>query len=592
MKLYCTNNQTAYEVPIGSGKYTGVCPVCSADRSKKANKCFSFDTSKEVGHCMHCDAVFVKFKETAKDYTRKAYIKPVFINNSGLSDSMFKYFEGRGISKFTIKKMQITEQSEWMPQVNEKRNCICFNYFRGEELVNIKFRDGAKNFKLVSDAELIPYNLNSIKGQNTAVWVEGEFDCLAFIECGISNVLSVPNGANVNLTHIDNCINEIDSISTHIIAVDQDEKGEILKNELVRRFGSENCKLADFKDCKDANEYLIKYGLDELKKVITDAKEIPLSGIYSVDGDIDGIIDLWEHGMPPGLTTEHKQLNEFVTWVSGVIAVWTGIPSHGKSEWVDEINVQLNIRHDWKVAYFSPENHPTKLHISKIVSRISGKKFSKVNMNRNELDQTISYVKENFFFIQPDDDDLSLDSILAHAKSLIKRQGIKILVIDPWNKIEHKMERGESETTYISKALDKLTTFAIRNDILIHLVAHPTKIKKNLGGKFEIPTLYDISGSANFYNKAFYGFCVYREDVFSALHILKVKFRHLGSPGIDNFQFNINNGRFVEIDEQHVNMPIFDNNSYLRIEGETIPEPDKMQPNTSFYDSPVEEIPF
>lgn len=591
MKIYCTSNQQSYEVPIGIRNYSGICPVCSADRKKKTDKCFSFDVFKEVGHCMHCDASFVKFRDMVKDYTKKEYIRPVFVNNSGLSDSMFKYFESRGISKFTIKKMQITESKEWMPQTSKEMNCICFNYFRGDNLVNIKYRDGAKHFKLVSDAELIPYNLNSIAGQTIAIWVEGEFDCLSFVEAGITNVLSVPNGANVNLTYLDNCINEIDSIQTHIIAVDQDEAGEKLRNELIRRFGSENCKIVDFKDCKDANEYLIKYGADELNNVILDAKEIPLTGIYSVDDDMDEIIDLWEHGMPKGLFLNHEKLNEFITWVSGVVAVWTGIPSHGKSEWVDEINVQLNILHDWKVAYFSPENYPVKLHVGKLASRISGKKFSKWNLGRNEFDQTINYIKENFFFIQPDDDDLSIDSILAHAKKLIKRNGIKVLVIDPWNKIEHRMDRGDSETLYVSRVLDKITTFAVRNDVLVHIVAHPTKIKKDIRGKFEVPTLYDISGSANFYNKAFYGICIYRDDVYSDVHVLKVKFRHLGTAGIANFQFNFNNGRFVTMDVNRQNAPIFNNESYLNIEEKNKIETEKMTLTENFYEK-IDDIPF
>ena len=452
----------------------------------------------------------------------------------------------------TIIEMNITERMEFMPQVSKQMNCICFNYFRGNNLINTKFRDGKKNFKLITDAELIPYNLDNLKDQTECIWCEGEFDALSYYEAGFKNVVSVPNGAgkvNQNLKYIDNCIDEIEGIITHYIATDNDEPGRKLKDELIRRFGSENCKLVDLKDCKDANEFLTKYGILDLRDTIKNAKEVPMTGVYSVDDDMKGIIDLWEHGMPKGLTLKHRELNDLVTWVSSSLAIWTGIPSSGKSEFVDEICEQLNILYGWKVAYFSPENWPTKIHVAKIASHISGSHFGKNSLSYDDMIKTVDYVKDNFFFIYPDDDNLSVDSILAHAKKLIKKKGIKILVIDPWNKIEHKRDKGDSETEYVSKTLDKLDIFAKRNDIMIHLVAHPIKMKKDASGQMEVPNLYDISGSAHFYNKAFYGFCVHRRDEIVELHVLKVKFKHLGKPqgGLVKFNYDRSSGRYTEV---------------------------------------------
>ena len=570
MRIYCTTNQNTYDIPAKSGNYSGICPACNETRRNKGAKSFSFDVNKGVGMCHNCEAKFVTEKPMTWEkpqYEPKVYVKPKF-NKTELSQKTVSYFESRMISQDTILRMQITEQKEFMPQVGEERNCICFNYFREGELINVKYRDGAKNFKMVANAELIPYNLDKITDK--AIWCEGEFDQLSFFECGFEYAISVPNGAGKtkqNLVYVDNCIDELDKVKTHIICTDNDEPGRALKEELIRRFGAENCKTIDLKDCKDANEFLVQYGKVSLQEAVNNATDVPLRGVYSVDSDYEGIIDLWKNGMPKGNKIMHEKANALITWVSSALAIWTGIPSSGKSEFVDEVCEQLNICHGWKTAYFSPENWPIKLHVSKLVSRISGRRFDEHCIGRYELDQTLKYLKDNFFFINPEDD-LTVESILEHAKMLIRRHGIKQLVIDPWNKIDHRLEKGETETTYISRTLDKLTTFAQRNDILIHLVAHPTKMKKDSSGMIECPNLYDISGSAHFYNKAFYGLSVHREGEEVTLNVLKVKFRHLGNStgGTVRFRYNMNNGRYVELEDTFVGAN-WDNDSHLSIPG-------------------------
>jgi len=603
MLLFNTTRKEKIDVPIdhSKGHYTGVCPSCNETRKNKGAKSFSYDVSKGVGTCHNCNDSFVLFKELEpKEYVKIEYKRPAkFVNNTELSDPMVKYFESRKISKQTINEMRITERSEWMPQTGSEMNCICFNYFRNNELVNTKFRDGKKHFKLVKDAELIPYNLDGLKDQDCAIWCEGEFDQLSFYEVGYKYAVSVPNGATVSnqgLIYIDNAINELEAVKTHYIANDNDEPGRALRDELIRRFGAENCKLIELGECKDANEFLIKYGKFALKEKVTLAKDIPLSGIYDFEKDMPGLIDLWRNGMPRGLELGYSKVNELVTWVGGSLAIWTGIPSSGKSEMVDDVCEQLNILHGWKVAYFSPENWPTKLHVAKIVSRISGKKFSIDTMDQHELETTIDYVKNNYYFINPDNEDLSLESILSHAKALVKRKGIKILVIDPWNKLDHKMDNGESETKYISRTLDVLDTFAKKNDILIHLVAHPTKMKKDAAGQLEVPNLYDISGSAHFYNKAFYGFSVHRLDDTVLFNVLKVKFKHLGEPrgGIVVMRYNVNNGRYVEATENMCDQ-VWHNESHLLIKPEIHkPEPVQIRPNIDFYgkETIIDELPF
>ena len=141
-------------------------------------------------------------------------------------------------------------------------------------------------------------------------------------------------------------------------------------------------------------------------------------------------------------------------------------------EFVDFLVTRLNIVHGWKAAFFSPENWPVKYHYSKIASKIVGKEFSASVIKTDDFEKSFDYVKENFFFINPEED-MTIDNILDKAKFLVKKRGIKVLVIDPYNKLEHTMKTGESETNYISKFLDKLVMFARVNNVFVALVAHP-----------------------------------------------------------------------------------------------------------------------
>jgi twinkle protein len=105
-------------------------------------------------------------------------------------------------------------------------------------------------------------------------------------------------------------------------------------------------------------------------------------------------------------------------------------------------------------------------------------------------------------------------------------------VIDPWNEVEH-LFNGLSETQYISQELTKIRRFARLNGIHIWIVAHPTKLQKNSQGKYDPPTMYDISGGAHWRNKADNGICVYRDFETNQTEIIvqKIRFKEIGKLG-------------------------------------------------------------
>jgi len=573
MKYQSSNTKHIYSPEFDTTrKALYICPECSGNRKKSKSKDCEFYPDTQRAYCFHCNTTFFEYKPYNDE---KQYIVPEWKNITNLTDKAVKWFNGRGIKQETLNKCKVYSNNEWMPQFQKEIEVICFPFFRNNKLVNIKFRGANKSFKLVSGAELVWWNFDTIIDNKEIIICEGEIDGLTFIQNGFDNVISVPNGANNNLEYLDNSIKLFEHIERIYLATDNDTKGIELKDELVRRFGAEICSSINFKDCKDANEYHLKYGGFDFKELINDAKPIPIKGNIEINSFYSDIIDMYENGLQKGNIVNLEEIDQYCTWELGRLAIVTGIPSSGKSEFVDYLISRLNFIYGWKAAYFTPENYPLKYHYSKIHEKFSGNKFKREN-DKSDFQTIYERIRHNFFYIL-DEDDLTVESIMKSAKAFVKQKGIKILVIDPYNKLDHQQKRGENETQYISRFLDVLVNFARFNNVLIFLVAHPRKIEAN-----SVPNLYDIAGSANFYNKCDYGFTVHRNrDENNAMnntvevHWQKIKFKHLGTQGVSNLHYNINNGRFNHSD-------YYDNSDWIS-EG-TIISDENMQPNINFYE--------
>lgn len=542
MKIQSANSNIFEIGPLKSGENPMPCPECSASRKKNKAKSFSWNKEKNQGYCNHCGVRFFEYRP----FEQKNYTVPEWKNITNLTDKAVKWFTGRMISQDVLKRMKIYSDTEWMPQKESECSVICFPYFKDDKLINIKYRTGDKQFKFVSGAELIFYNIDAISSDEVII-TEGEIDCLSFIQAGYNNVVSVPNGAGSKSNYLDDYIYLFENVTTIFIATDQDTKGIELRDELARRLGQNRCRIVSFKDCKDANEYLCKYTA-EFKDCIDKAKLYPIKGIIRIEDIYQDTLRLYENGVQPGMKIEVGEIDKYITWETGRMAVVTGIPGSGKSEFVDYVVARLNLLYGWKYAYFTPENYPLKFHYAKMFEKYIGKKFSKTKTDSIEFDMAHEYMKANMTYIL-DPEDYTVETIINAAKGLIKSDGIKILIVDPYNKLDHKYT--DSETQYISRFLDKLTALARYNDILIFLVAHPRKMHNDENGNPAKPTLYDISGSAHFYNKTDYGFTVHRlfnnDGVMTNrvnVYWQKIKFKHLGMQGISHLMYNYNNGRF------------------------------------------------
>jgi len=553
-----TNEINGFEIDdfnthkLDEGNKQGICPVCSPDRKPKNQKakCASYDWERGLGTCHNCDTSFQLHTYKRKGEAEKVYVKPVQSDAiRDVSTAVENWFKTRGISKQTLVDLKVSEGPEWMPQTQKSENVIKFNYFMGGELLNVKYRDGRKNFKLYKGAEKVFYNIDSIVGHDYCVIVEGEMDVLALHEAGISNAISVPNGATLktnNLDYLDSCIDYFESMDNIIIATDTDDAGLALQTELIRRLGSEVCMITTFEDCKDANEYLLKYGKEKLVSRITGAKPVPLENVTTFRDHEGEVIDFVHNGFKPGFQIGLQDFDSKFSTYTGQFITVTGIPSSGKSDFVDQMCVGYNANYGWKTAFASPENKPNFLHAHKLMRKTWGIMPTKADIGSDKWNAVTDHCNENYYHI--DMERYSLESVLAKGAELVKRKGIKCLVIDPFNKVRALTADGNDVNKYTMEYLMQIEVFAKKYDVLVIIVAHPTKMYKNDKGVIETPTMYNIKGGGEWYDASYHGLVVHRDYIKKTVmvKVLKVKFQNLGENGAEShFTWESNSGRYI-----------------------------------------------
>ena len=562
-----------------------LCPLCKDVRKDehKNDRPLAVYWSKCSAYCFNCNEHFFfgkthklneeNQKQPMKKDTKK-YKKPAKLANETAPDEkVLAWFAGRGIPAEVVLQEGITQAARTFQQTGNVEKCILFPYFVEGELTNRKYRTvTTKNFMLEGGARLVPWRIDHIRNTPECIITEGEMDALSFLVAGYDNVVSVPNGAQKNLNWLEDFIEtHMENKSRIYIASDTDKKGLELREELVRRFGEEKCRIVTYGDgCKDANELLMQSGAEALRQAIAEAQEVPLEGVFTAGDVREELERLLEKGLQKGATFGMGELDDLLSVEVGRLMIVTGIPGDGKSEMLDEMAVHLSLRYDWRCAYFSPENFPVTLHQPKLIEKLTGKHFVKGHMTQLEFDAAVRYLTHNFFDILPEEG-FRVDTILERAEALVRRKGIRVFILDPYNCLEHQIPHGQSETQYISEFLEKLRSFARRRQVLVVLAAHPVKMKKDpISGRYPVPTMYDISGSAAFFNKADFGIAIERDrqrDI-TRVHVQKVKFRHLGEPGVASFRFSTHNSRFNAIVEGKTpdlpdKEPDWDNSNWL-----------------------------
>jgi len=273
-----------------------------------------------------------------------------------------------------------------------------------------------------------------------------------------------------------------------------------------------------------------------------------MENVYTADDLTDELQDVYHNRIQHGLKVGLRGFDELVSFEPKRLILLSGRPGEGKSEFVDELIVRLNVLHGWKTAYFSPENMPIALHLRKLAEKLTSYRFEpSVEMTEQLFSAVQHWLSANIFHILPREERYELDTILDTARMLVERKKVKALVIDPFNRIEQRLTDGQTELQYISSILNRLIRFAQQMNVLVILVAHPRKVNRNsTDGRARRVEMNDINGSADFGNKADICMIVDRNDEMevTTVYVDKVRFKHLGKRGHCHMHYEVMNGRF------------------------------------------------
>ncbi len=543
------------------------CPECSTERKKYNMKDLAIHTKSDgwTYYCHHCQASgFVPFKSNNfKPRMENTVIPLRKFEEIKLQPQHYTFLKSRGISEQTADDMKLFPAEKYFQRLNKKTDAIGFPYFKNGKFISAKYRSiESKDFTQDTGGSQDFFGIDNVDPTKPVVIVEGEIDALTLMECGIENVLSVPSGAPIKVSDgkvdasedkrfsfVWNAFDVLEKAPYVTIATDTDTAGQALAEELARRIGKDKCRIATF-GFKDLNEAFLAEGADLVKRIIEDAEPYPVAGLSSASKFSERLNDLWGKGTGKGVSTGYSNVDEIYTISQGQLSIVTGYPSSGKSNFVDQLMVNLAKAHDWKFALCSFENQP-EIHISRLMEIYKEKRFfdGSNRMTEDEKNEAFEWVESHFMFMDSEGAEPStIDSILERAKVAVARTGIRGLVIDPYNYIENK--GGQAEHEFISSMLTRMQAFAKAYGVHVWFVAHPSKITRS-GMDLPRPDGMAISGSMAWWAKADCGITVHRTKTNDVeIAVWKCRFRWVGTQGETSLGYNKTTGTYFETKDQ------------------------------------------
>lgn len=452
---------------------------------------------------------------------------------------------------------EVAEKLGMFSTRREDKAWLAIPYVEQGEVVNHKYRlTSEKDHRMDTGAPLSLWNADCLKdsrvrnGQVPVVITEGEMDGIAVYQCGITNVVSVPNGAPAKQTEdldtakryewVDRHAADLREVGQFIIAVDDDEAGHNLRQDLVALLGADRCKFIDYPfPHKDLNEVLQHEGQEAVVKCIATARPFPVQGIYRID-------DFPERAQVRNYRTGIDALDDMMAIVPGTLTVLTGYANMGKSSLMNSI-IAHNMAFNFPVCVASFETDVRPILANGIMGALLHCNPKKVGIHPKYQDG-LDCMRERLLIISQtvdEDMEMDLDKFLDLCRIAVVRDGVKMIVMDPWNELEHKRRRDETETDYIGRAIRAIKRFAKQYDVAFWVVAHPTKPQP---GVSKVPTLYDISGSANWANKADYGVTYHRPNPQENKATVRVSKVRMGLPGMRaelDLKFDFETSQFV-----------------------------------------------
>jgi twinkle protein len=469
----------------------------------------------------------------------------------GLMKRHGELLEARGLDVELLERLGIDSCDKLGPST------IAIPYFQGEKIVGIKYRtiSGEKRFSQEPGSAQVLYNWNCLVDPTLEIQpltiTEGEIDCWAALQAGFPRTVSVPGGApntaigersSTKYGFIDE-MPALPSTTTFMLATDNDDPGAALRADLALRLGSKRCRWVKYPvGCKDLADALQRYGERGVAESLNRSQWL-IGNVYRMS-DIPPVAEALpcDSGFP-GLS-DHYRLR------LGDLTVVTGVPSGGKSTFILDLASRMASRHKWPVCFASFEQEPTHDHRRELRKWYGGGMVG--SLDTETLAKADRWIDEHFAFVVPDDDThATLSWVMERLAVAALRFGSRLFVLDPWNEVEHDRPDGMSLTEYTGRSLREFRKFARRYEAHMIVAAHPAKLRRDQDGHYPVPSLYDISDSAHWYNRADVGIVVHRKPGDETMiRIAKSRYHdQIGKPGDVSVRYVWQRATFEALDQ-------------------------------------------
>jgi len=266
----------------------------------------------------------------------------------------------------------------------------------------------------------------------------------------------------------------------------------------------------------------------------------------------DEVLTLRKTGVPRGVSTGFSSLDENYRVPLGQITIITGMPGSGKTTFLNHLMINLMENYDWSFLIYSGENVPYSNYAARLISTYLKKPFYQGPEQRLTEEETLyglQFLEAHGEYFDQEEDVLTVAGVLREAAALLEKRPFKGLILDPWSEFDHTTDTTQSETNVFGQELSLIRGFARRHNIHVWIVAHPRQQHRNKDGEYVVPTAYDISGSANFRNRADFCLTIHRaiESTGTEVHVQKVRFAENGQVGIIGLGFDRATSRYSDL---------------------------------------------
>ncbi len=493
---YCNGgarrDRDTFSINLGSGQFKCLRAGCGASGNMiRLSRDFDFSLGE-------ADEYYQPKKQYRKLKTPKEPIKP--------KEPAVKYLMGRGISEETVKRFEITVQTE-------HENVLVFPFFDEKGIMQFvkyrktdfdKSRDKNKEW-CERECKPVLFGMKQCNGKfDRLVVTEGQIDSLSVAEAGIENAVSVPNGAK-GFTWVPYCYDWVTKFQEIVVFGDFEKGSMTLLEDIKKRFP---CKIRqvreqDYKGCKDANELLQKFGKEAVRQAVEQAVAVPLNRVLPL-AEVENVNIYELPKLKSGIAELDKKLYGGLPF--GMVCILAGKRGDGKSTLAGQIMVNA-VEQDYVTFAYSGEL-PNYLYKSWFDFQAAGrnrireerKEDSTINRYITRKNQELinswyrekAYIYDNRIIEENEQEDL-----LKTLERSIMQYGVKVALIDNLMTAMY-IDEGKGTDRYVRQGsfVKDLTRIAIKYDCLILLVAHRRK------NSFTLDANDEVSGSGDITNLA------------------------------------------------------------------------------------------